>query len=57
MLKQSLIKNVPEEELREVVKNSNSAEELLVNLEDMVRKNFPKEVYEKFANALADCFH
>lgn len=45
------------DKIREVVKNSNSAEELLVNLEDMVRKNFPKEVYEKFANALADCFH
>ena len=42
--------------IREVVKNSNSAEELLVNLENMVRKDFPEEVYEKFANALADCF-
>ena len=42
--------------IREVIGTSNSAEELLVNLEKMIKENFPKDVYDDFSRALANCF-
>lgn len=42
--------------IRNVIKKSNSTEDMLVNLEKMVKEKYPKEVYEKFSKALAKCF-
>lgn len=42
--------------IREVIKNSNSVEDLLVNLEKMVKQNFSEETYNKFLEALVNCY-
>ena len=41
--------------IRDVVENSNSSEELIVNLEKMVKENFSEETYRKFSEALTNC--
>ena len=42
--------------IRNVIKNSNSTEDMLVNMDKMVKERYPKEVYEKFSKALEKCF-
>ena len=41
--------------IRDVVKNSNSTEELIVNLDKMVKTNFTAETYSAFSKSLSNC--
>ena len=41
--------------IRDVIERSNSAEELLINMEKMVKENFPPEVYDKFMEGMTRC--
>ena len=41
--------------IRETIKNSHSASELLYNMDIMVRENFTEETYKEFSRALAEC--
>ena len=47
----SLIHNA----IRDAIEKSSSAEELLVNLDSMVKQKFSKETYAEFSKALSEC--